>query len=501
MKNPFLEEIIKLLEQNFGSGTFTDKEEISSILKICSEFYFQKLDIETSKFDSKNLILRLIIKVDHLQLYERDQRVIQIEEALLLLIDLTLESYNESNSYISEVELDFLENLAVESLIYSSAYASHSGIYKEQSSLTLNLENPDLYFIHNVGLDLKGIDEWFRQRNFRNKELRSQFGDDFDLSQHSQIKFNMDLDKPFLNEFGIGICEFQLQLVELSQSYPEIENPNQVPSIGFDQIKLATRKSNLDFLKFIDLIDGLCISKDLKLKGKRKAWDYTQNERARNRPFVKIPNNNDFEYRFSPSLLAQRVIRLSEDIPLRYKERLPEEWKTDEIFKTVAHLHNKLGLWFESKCLDILKSNDLQGFKPTANSFPIGPPDIIAYSEKSTSISIFECKLLDQEFEARGIRNHISKFTDMPKGYIDKFSKKVQWAVENLSNIEEMFVKNAIHLDITKISKINFCFLTYYPAHIDFFYKDIPVPTVFEFSDKFSKNGGNWPFEKGVIEL
>jgi len=501
MKNPYRDELILELSNIYESKVYYDQTVISDILSFCFEFYNQRLVTKIRAYDSTELIKQVLFRIEQLQHLERNSEVVQSEEGLIYIIELALENFRFSGKKIGVNESSNIESHAVTCMEYTMAKSSHVTLFGEDSSLELNFNDYD-FLIHNANEKLDDCDLWFKSRNLKNIEFRSILDKKHDLTAFAWTQFCDFLNEPFQNEFGLTISNFVLRFIEVIQKYAPITDPGKLPCLHVNQLKDLAKYLQTSYPNILKLHEGLCLTPEIKSSSPRIPYSYTQEVRFRNRPLIKLPFAKSKAFYFSPTFLMRRLATFPENMLLRYNNRIPKEWIKEPIRLEMAKLHTNLGeVWFENLCLEFIQKSGLKAFKPTIKSFPDGPPDILACFDDNSIIFIFECKLLDQEFEPSGIRNHISKFIEKPNEYIPKFIKKVNWATANLTKIKVMFNQNSIDLDLSQVKEINYCFLSYYPAHIEFFHNEIPIPTIFEFVDEFSKSKGKWPFKKGLIKI
>ena len=495
MKDPYRTEFLSQLSLKYKSGTYYDSEEISLFLNFCFGFYNQKLRNKILEIESKELIFNILLKVEKLQKQGRSSNVVINEEALLYLLELTLENYHEGGKEIDAALFEGLEILCMEAFKY--VWCSNASFYLFQDSTVLSIDLDDQLtpWSSNIFENQEEMARWFGIKSQRGDEIRDDISKAGELLEHCYKIFFSTLEQPFKEEFGFGISYVFKLFHEVLPKIRSINTPGNIPILEYWQLELGAKVDEISFEDFIRVLEGLSVHSDTHKMAPRKVWDYKQQVRFRNRPLVKIEFQNGSGFCFSPEFLKKRLVTLPEDLLLRYQERLPFEWNKPGIKLALSKLHTNLGeIWFEGKCLEVLTLLGLKAFKPKLGSFPknIGPPDILAIHPSQDTLFVFECKLLDQEFESKGIRNQLDNFLKS-NGYFEKLEQKCSWITTHFSSYHTLMRENLDGSKIEAIDKVVFCFLTYYPTHVEFFDKKIPTPTLVEFFFDWKKANG-WPY-------
>lgn len=507
------------LRNNFNPGTYTDLEKITNILKTLYKFQYNKICEIIKGVNSKNVISFLLYQYEIVNNNSRQnnlpQNLVLFKETILYLIDLIVENKQfEDSDAIYFYETEFFNKIwiyAENAIEYSNARNFSQKIGKEDVQLIISPEDSPNFITHNILT--KNFDELleFDKIKKKNIELRDKYLNGKDLQKKIlEILYDekrIDLKK----EFGLSYIEFENIVLTWVQNSKKIENPQNIPCLFDSHITSISEAGKISFDKIEALFNGITSSWVISQFRKREIWNYVQQERSRKRPLIKINYNGKFFRLFSPAMLGDRICDIAEDIILSPQDRLPKEWDRGLIKRQLSKANNEIGKWFEHLTIDLLKSIDILGFKPgntirlSANetiqiNSQIGPPDFIGFSQKDNAIIIIECKLLDCVFESKGIQGELKKFLSGKKDYTQKLKEKINWIQENHSSIKKAINYTCKISVPQECEHIYYCFVTYYPTTLRYFYNEIPSPTLVELVDLYLKRQ-KWPFEFGKMKV
>ena len=510
----------KKLRSVFAAGSYTQKEEIVEILNFIHDYHYNKICDIIRGINSKNLISFLLFQFELIENEEnliKSQSIdpIEFKEIILLLCDLIVEKKTyESSNALYFYEEEFLGRLWI--------HAEKVFEYANASNFTHRVNNTNLLLtIYPVGqqyfLEQNSIPDFnesfkeFQKSIKKNISLRERYLKNDNLQNFIFKNIKNTINQKFKDEFGLSYLEFEFIVLDMIINSKKIKRPNDIPCISNSLIKEFSRQIGIDVSILEQYFNGITLYKDLFTVKGREVWNYTQQERSRKRPLLEINYNRVTWRLFSPKMLGSRIISIEEDMVLSPLNRIPKEWVTKKIKIEFSRANTEIGNWFEKKTLELLREINIFGFKPKTKlrisdgqiifiDNKTGPPDFIGFSEKDNAIVIIECKLLDCIFEPKGIQSELSKFLDGDKSYICKFENKINWVKKNFESVKKILKQNLPLSYLENCSSIKYCFVTYYPTILKYFYTDIPSPTIFELLELYNENGG-WPFERGTLNV
>ncbi len=511
------------LRSNFNSGTYFEIDKIATILKFLYDFHYEKICNLIKGVNSRNAISFLlfqyeIVSNDKLPKNKLPENLVLFKETILFLIDLLVENKPyEASSAVYFYEDEFFNKIwihAENAIEYSSARNFSQKISKADTQLIIFPENSTIFISHNLLNNVaNGLNDFDTNRK-RNIELRDKYLNGNDLQKEILAILYDDNNIGFKNEFGITYLEFEHIILTWVRNSKRIKMPKDIPCLLDSHIASISDAGNISKEKIETLFKGLTLNWFNYKNGKREIWNYVQQERSRKRPLIEI-NYDGKHYRlFSPQMLGSRICDIGEDFILSPQNRLPKEWDKGIIKKKLALANNKIGKWFEYLTIDLLNTVNVIGFKPgnrirlSTNEIiqidsKIGPPDFIGYSPIDNAIIVIECKLLDCAFESKGIQSELLKFLEKKKGkknYTQKFKEKIDWVNKNHEQLKRAIEYTCKILVPEECTKTYYCFVTYYPTTLRYFYTEIPSPTLVELVDLYLKRQ-KWPFEFGKMKV
>jgi hypothetical protein len=510
------EDLEKVLRKAFSNGVYTDKEKIVEILNFIYKFHYDQICNIIRGIDTKNIVSYLLfqyqlIEDNNLLKTNKDIDPIIFKETILYLLDLIAEKKAcETSNTFYFYENEFFNRLWIHAencIEYSNVSNLSHKICKKTSQIEILPEKSDYFLIHNLLNDFNKNFKEFQENVQSNIELREKYLNGKHLQDEILSLVKDDKNTGFKQEFGLTYLEFEFIILDAIKNCQKINTPQQIPCMSDTHINEISKHFNVSVENVEKLLSGITLGEEQFVNRKREIWDYVQQERSRKRPLIKINYDGKNWFLFSPKMLGNRICSISEDLVLSPQNRLPKEWNTNIINKRFSQINTKLGNWFEHKTIELLNTVCITGFKPsnklrldTYNSVRIdlntGPPDFMGYSEKCNAVIVLECKLLDCVFEPKGIHGELSKFIYDKNSYVEKFCKKINWIIANWGNVKKA-IEFQCRITIPKdCNIINYCFVTYYPTTIRYFYKEIPSPTLFELIELYN-NHHEWPYKSG----
>ncbi|MBN1183867.1 MAG: hypothetical protein JXB49_16360 [Bacteroidales bacterium] len=513
----------KKLRKEFSEGTYFETDQIVEILNFLHNYHYNETCEIIHGIDSREVISFLLfqfelVEKDNVYKEKSEQEYVFFKETIFYLLDLIVEKKStESSNIVYFDKYELFHRLwihAKNAIEYSNVSNLSHWICKGNTALTIYPVGAKYFIEHEILNSFTENFQSFGSDKKRNITLRDKYINGSDLQNEIYEILSSDDNLGFKSEFGLSYVEFEYIILDMIMNCKKINGPNDIPCISDSHIYSLAKGLNISKENIERLLNGVTLDISQFDHRKREVWDFTQQERSRKRPLVQINFDGKDLRLFAPSLLRERILMLGEDILLSPQLRLPKEWKVGIINKKLSQCNTKIGKWFENKTINLLRLIKIIGFKPSIriklsnfeviNIKPdIGPPDFIGYSFNDNSLVIIECKLLDCVFESKGIYGELSKFlckNDSKKCYVQKFKEKIAWISENLNSIKKAISYNCKIVVPENCNSIMYCFVTYYPTMLRYFYSEIPCPTLFELLDSYNINQ-KWPFEFGKIQF
>jgi hypothetical protein len=505
------------LRKLYSVGTYTDKKIIVKILNSIYEYHYKQICDLIRGVNIKNLASYLLFEYETLDTQNESigTNLVMYKETILYLLDLLVEKRGyESSSITYFFENEFISRLwihAENSIQYSNASNFTYRIPHFKTNLEIFPPNSEYFLEHSlINRDNDSLAE--HQVNVKqNNILIDKYLQGNDLNEEIHVYLKQEGLKSFEETFQLTYYDFFSILTDYANSVQKIEAPNKIPCISDRHMAGLSKDLNISESNIRILFSGLTLKKENFKDRQREIWKYSQQERSRKRSFIEINYGGKKWSLYSPKMVNNRINMLAEDLVLSPLDRIPTEWKDENLQEELAKINTKFGKWFENKTKELLEAINVFGYKPgnklRINSSDcitittsIGPPDFIGYSKFDNSLIVLECKLLDCVFEPNGIYGEYVKFLseDNKKNYVKKFESKISWIVKNKQAVIDAIEYNCKIKIPDNCKVIHYCFVTYYPTTIRYFYDNIPTPTLFELMDSYSKIK-EWPFKHGTV--
>lgn len=117
----------------------------------------------------------------------------------------------------------------------------------------------------------------------------------------------------------------------------------------------------------------------------------------------------------------------------------------------------------------------------------VGELDFIGWSDKSRSLILFECKILQDGTEPRMWKNHVDAFIkgkDREPPFVTKLGNKRKWVCDNSAAICDALRSEGLTID-GKATCVNAAFITYAPEAASNFIEEFPCVSLPEFVESF----------------
>lgn len=500
------------LRSEFNPGRYTKKEEINAILKHLFKFY-EKLLAELLPLIASRDFLEFVLYqyeiASRIEGLYKGNKLNNVEAREWLLINKTFRRAAKylaerivllpPNEKTSEIDADSLVTaekvwICAEELVnlYVVSDQTHS-IFPDESYLDILPRDRSDYFKQGLSIELPDAES----RVYLDSKNRERFIPSpsfiFDAQAHEEI-----IGQAFKESVGVTSIEaFGLLSNIIERSLPD---PNGLPIPFVNKRMLIDNCSKLLGISkeaVEKVISGFTISKHQMEKEGRELWKPKQEYRAYRRAFFEYPFNSEPHLTFSKEMAMESFVVLRKDIIFK---KMPSEWLTSSLEKSLSGLSNEAGKWFEIIVEDNLKKLNYIGIKSAKRGIGLGdnritiPPEVgeidyIGYSEKESILLLGECKLVGDTFEPKLFRDDIYEFVTSKKSYANKFRKKVEWVRNNSLSICKALESTGLYQGKISSNKIAGVIITFIPTIATHFIKDYPCVSLTEFMLDYERKG------------
>lgn len=253
------------------------------------------------------------------------------------------------------------------------------------------------------------------------------------------------------------------------------------------------------------VLTGFTLSKKQMESEGREIWKPKQEYRAYRRAFFECPHPTGQHIAFSKAMAIESLIIMQKDVVFG---KLPPEWMSPTVEKSLKKLSNEAGKWFENTVEENLKKIGFQGIKSAKKGIgfadkriiippEVGEIDFVGYSAEEKILLVVECKLVRDSFEPKLFQDDIHEFVNAKKAYVKKFRKKVDWVKDNVSSISEALTSTGIYEADVEASKVAAVMITFIPTIASYFIADYPCVSLTEFILAY-ENSEEFPYQVGV---
>lgn len=499
--------------KQFSPGTYTDKSVIVSIVNLMYKKYYEILDYYLPRVNPRDFLPFLVAE------YERYGKVSDIHKlsrlskdddefwssygnysrrAIKHVMELICRSKMDISKVGStkEVQEDAISMVFIAAEELVSLYMRSDNYRNILSEVTLNLD-PKKHTYFNVEQDIYNT---FDQR----KAVR-------DLSKYVPSPMYLQnieahgetLDSSFIETLGLSYKDTLGTIQWIVDTYSDSKNPETIGAFQWDEaintmidaFKITPSQATL-------ILDGFCLSSETMED--RELFRPKQEYRAYKRAFFKDKYNGVDWIFFSRRMALECLTLLVTDVPFR---KLPPEWQSKSVKKSLNVLSLKAGRWFEnvveqnlkelgiigSSSIKALRLNKTDSLKIPAN---IGEIDFLGFHEEQKLLVIIEAKQVGFATEPRLFLDDLSKFTMGADSYSAKFIKKYNWILDNITSVEQHFF-NKFKLT-TKLNVAGYAMVTLFPSKAATEIKQFTCISISELMEEFDSSG-SWTFSKNQI--
>lgn len=498
----------------FSPGRYTDKDVIVEIVNLMFKEYYAILDEYLPKVSPREFVTYLASEYERygqvsdahkLNKLSEDEEKLWQPYALLARrgIKHVLELLCRSNMAASKVAKTQAEQedaismvfIAAEELVSLYMRSDNYRCFLDEVTLTLDPSQFTYFHVEEDGKLRFDIRESVRDlEKYVPSPMFLQ-----NTNAHAEI-----LDASFVETLGLSYKDTLGTLRWIIDYYSDKRNPE---ALGMFEWKKAIETITLNFPVTSEqaelLLNGFCLSK--QTMEDRELFRPKQEYRAYKRAFFKDPVDG-VDWVFFSRRMAQECLNiLIADVPFR---KLPPEWQSVSVKKSLDVLSLKAGRWFEHvvernlETLGIAGSSSVKTLSLGSGQTlkipsEVGEIDFLGFDEAQKLLVIIEVKQVGFSTEPRMFRDDQSKFLDGSSSYSAKFIKKYNWVLENAESVEKHFT-HKFNLD-TKLEQAGYAMVTLYPTIVSKKIKDFSCVSISEFMSR-SLRSDAWPFSKNRLK-
>lgn len=499
--------------KNFSPGTYTDKTEIIKIVNLIYDQYHAILDEYLPKVNPKKIVRFLAIQYERygkvLYAYNNNKLSEDDEElwtsyagysrrSIKYILELCCRSKMDLSKVASteEEQEDAISMvfIAAEELVSLYMRSDHYYHVLDEVTLTLNPEKHEYFDVEQDG-DIK-LDIRDPARDLYKYISSPMFIENIDA--HDEI-----LKESFVETLGVSYKDSLCILNSIIEENSKSDEPEKLGKFEWDQVlSIITTKYNITLPQAELLLDGFSLSSENLAD--RKLYRPKEEYRAYKRAFFKNSIDGINYACFSRRMAIECLTLLASDVSFK---KLPSEWCSKSVEKSLDVLSLKAGRWFEKEVEQNLNKIGIKGSssikalstsETTKLNIPndVGEIDFLGFHEDLKLLVIIEVKQVKFATEPRMFLDDISKFTDGPKSYSAKFIKKYNWVLDNIIDVEKHF---SYKFDFTsKLNVAGYAIITLYPTIATIKIKEFSCISLSEFMNKFNANQV-WPFSNTPI--
>lgn len=501
------------LRNKYAPGTYTDYQICNDILKHQFAFYEAELNTVLPHIATNRWIGELLFQYEESGLVSKAFKQNKLSKEQHQLWDKIGASYRQSLDFICEKlaafgEIDKISDLwqtkipdfekaliCAEKCIGCSSISDYTHIVAyDATTITIHPPGSQLYFEHKIDKTVDDhIKDYLHQNHKeiteRKKYLERDF-DPFDHQYHASV-----LNAPLTEAFGVSYNEYLFLITAAPSSFPPSKSYKNIPMYLKDTlIKELSDATKISFTKVERVINSLI----LDTRTPRFVWNSRQHNRINKQPLLEFMSANRKVLMWSNRKVGDFLSLLDSDLTFN---KPPYGWRKPALVSAVTEISNAAGKWFERSVIRQLERIGFHGRgiknktfdKYSQIKFDCGQIDYLGYHPMSNSLVIFEFKMFETGFDARGIRQVRSSFLEGTDSYTKVFLKKINWVTNNIEFVKN-FMNDNCNVDIPSNTKLlRTVFITFYPTLMNLFFPYPPCKSLLQFIDDF-ENEGKWPY-------
>ncbi len=504
------EKVRKSVFDRFKPGKYADKSLIVPIVNQMYEEYYKILDENLPKVDPKKLLIFLATEYEkygqvsdiHKQkkLSKKDEDFWNfyasfsrrgIKHLFELLCKTKMDSSRTARTQKEQEDALAMIFIAAEELVELYMRSDHYRSFLDEITLTLDPNDHQYFHVkedHEHHFDIRN--DVLEMHKFVPEPLFLRNPD-----AHAEV-----LNQSFIKTLGINYGDTLGTIEWLIQTYSDKDDPENLGA--FEWRKVVDRMVNaykITPLQADRILNGFCLSPETM--GDRKLFKPKQEYRAYKRGFFKYELDGRKFVLFSHRMAKECLDLLISDVGFR---KLPSEWLSDSIKKSLDELSLTAGRWFETVVEQNLEALGIKG-SPSVETLILGgskklkiPPkigeiDFLGFHKKQKLLVVIEAKQVGFATEPRMVLDDLSKFITDSKNYREKFIKKYEWVMQNIDSVEEHFLHKFGLAE--KLHTMGYAMITLYPTAASTKIKDFTCISITEFMNR-SLDNESWAFSK-----
>lgn len=319
-----------------------------------------------------------------------------------------------------------------------------------------------------------------------------QDGNPFEFEYQSSL-----LNKPFQTTFGISFADYEKLVAKIGLTIRPITDPGKVPMTLKDEFYYhAAMLSELPSENVNPILDQLMLSGG----SAREIWDSRQKHRINRKPFLQFVSRDRTVILWSEKKILDYLMLLRSELVFK---RIPEFWKSPEITKAIDTLSNRAGSWFEKSVTHQLSKLGFKGRAISNNAFrnypsvkfDCGQIDYLSYHPNDRAIYVFEFKLIETGFEARGARQVRDSFLSGDDAFVPVLERKIKWVKDNLATVRQFLNQECKAGIDPEVMQIRSAFITFYPTLLSVSFDRIPCVSLVQFIEDWNQHN-QWSYSE-----
>jgi hypothetical protein len=505
------------LRSSFGTGIYTARDDINSILQHQFNFYDLKMKQLLPQIASRYFMQFV------LEQYDAASTVFwNVEKGVVSALDERQRwrdigpDFRRAAKYLAEcitmlvpteepkAEQDKLVELIDRCWIFAELMVHHSVLSSQTYALFPNDTTLEIRPVGEHDWFILRLNDWSRFEAFdrrikQDTSLRKNVLDETTLIYNRQRVTDV-LDNHFKNSLGFSALQalqFGLHLnanVEQPDSdipfFPESECLNMITgTVGCSESQARC------------LLDGLVLRREKMIEEGRVVWKPKQEYRAYTRPFFEFQHPDGTHFIWSKKMAEECLMMLYTRF---VQKHVPPEWSVGTVPNALEEYSAQITKQFELttiECLDQLgiksdtfKSSIGQGGSQLQIPESIGEIDVLGYRKAEGLLVVGECKLVKSAVEPATFRDDVSKFTDGNNCYVSQLNRKTEWVRHNAKSVAtalQSLKKFPKSIEVKKIAPV---LITFYPTFASLLFDDVPCVSLAEFNAEV-KGSGQWPYQ------
>jgi len=512
------------LRSKYPTGTYKDTTQINEILNYQVSYFEERVDKALRAISSRFCLHFLFIQYDASKKIEKLYNDNQLSEtdrekwrnecsytrrAYKFLCEriVMLKPHIFDDCAARETEIPDLYDEAIICAEELIAFSMHSDqtryLFPEITEFTVLPEGDDIYW--DLSLTDTRITESMtidiQKRVAHDAKIRTSYFSgtafDQDWEKHDEI-----IGEAFQKMSGMRYATAVRSLAII----PKMSRANDIGVCFIPQNRLIegiAQNMNTAVAAVEKVVSGFVLSAENMSSDAKNFWNPKTIYRAYRRGLFEIGDGPSKHLTWSDSMFKESWFMLL--ISVAYGI-LPPEWSHPDLQVAVSKLQNACGNWFEQVVLSQVKSLGLQAIR-SRKSFGQGQSrieslygeiDLIAYCERERLLVIGECKMTMSGAEPRFFRDELDDFVRSKKSYASKFQKKVNWLIDNLSEVcKALESTNEFNCAIAPRT-VAPIMVTFLPSISKYFIPEFPCVALSEFIVDY-KTLGQWAYLKVEI--